>query len=225
MLCIFVISCGEEEEDEPTTWVASYSSITIGAQNNYTYGHFFKPQNGEVVTVENTSGQEAFLGMMFLTTLSGASTYLTFPADGAEANPYGTSDNRLFTQDPGGIDTWPAASKVSGMINLCDLTSLQFDDLANSITWALFDQTFREQNNDNEYLSNKKNYVLTPEAGEVYLAQFNGIVRAIIRVKTVVDSGASGGSITIDIVVEGKDAYSKSSSAKYLQPLQQIKRN
>lgn len=219
---VFITSCDKDEDNTPTTWVASYSSVTIGAQNNYTYGHFFMSQTGGVVAVENTSGQEAYLGLMFFTTESGASTYLTFPGDGAEAGTSETSNSRLFTQDPGGIDTWPAASIVSGMINKCDLTSLEFDNLKNSITWALFDETFRDQNNDAEYLSYKKNYVLTPEAGEVYLAQFNGIVRAIIRVKTVVTAGTNGASITFDIIVEGRDAFSSSSGAKYLQPLKTV---
>jgi hypothetical protein len=223
MSCLFVISCGEDE-DEPQTWVAFYSSITLGAQDNYTYGHFFKPQTGEVVAVENTVGQEKYLGLMFFTEGGGVNSWFTFPADGAEAAVYSADENRLFVQDPGGTSTWPAASIVSGMINKCSLTTVEFDNLVNTATWENFDKVFRTQNNDKEYLEYKKNYVITPESGDVYLAQFNGVVRAIICVKTVVKSGSNGASITFNIVVEGKDAYSNSSSAKYLQPIQQIDR-
>ncbi|HEX2955645.1 MAG TPA: hypothetical protein VHO70_02365 [Chitinispirillaceae bacterium] len=216
-LCIFIISCGE---DEPQTWVGCYSSITLGAQDNYSIGHFFKPQTGEVVAVENTAGQEKYLGLMFFTESDGTNSWLTFPADGASAAVFSADKNRLFIQTPGGTSTWPAASIVSGMINKCSLTSVEFDNLMSTATWGNFDKVFKTNNNNKEYLEYKKNYVLTPESGDVYLAQFNGIVRAIICVKTVVKTGSNGGSITYDIIVEGKDAYSNSSSAKYLQPIQ-----
>lgn len=216
----FFASCGDDEdEEEPQNWVASYSSITLGAQNNYTYGHFFKPQTGEVVAVESTIEQEKYLALMFFTESGGANIFFTFPADGTEASTFGTSGIRLFTQDPGGIDTWPAASLVSGMIHSTDLTSIQYDNLVSSASWDEFDRVFRLENSDDADLDYDLHYELGVNAGEVYLLQFNGLVRAIICFRTVVPAGVNGASVTFDIIVEGRDIYSNSTSAKYLQPL------
>jgi hypothetical protein len=213
------VSCKKDSSTPSSTgWIASYSNISIGAQDNTTQGNFFKPQTGATVKLENSLTQLQHLGLMFFTESGGANTFLTFPGNGADATTFGTSGIRLFTQANVGINFWPNDSMVTGEIYKSSLTSLEFDNVVTSKSWSTFDQTFVNANHGDEYLSYKSDYELDPSAGKVYLVQFNGLVRAIMCVRNVVSSSASGGSIKFDIIVEGHTKYAASSSAKYIMP-------
>lgn len=214
-------SCKKDDtEVAPTTWVTIYTNAVLGDQNNTTNGHFFQPQTGQSIAIENVGTQQRSIAMLFFTESGGANSFLTFPADGTSASTFGTSTIRLFTQNPGGINHWDQTTLNSGKIyksTLLDAT--HFNDLTTG-GWTKFDAAFKESNSGNEYLSQYKlNYELNPAVGNVYLVQFNGLVRAIICIKGIVTSGANGGNIRFDMIIEGRDIYKNNSEVNLLQPL------
>jgi hypothetical protein len=217
-LVIPLLFVGCKKDDPERKWIETYSNVIIGAQNNTSIGHFFKPQTGQVVAVENTVGLEKYLALMFYTSSYGNNPAITFPADrGSSTVPI--DNNRLFTQNPGGVDSWPASSLVAGMIDICDMTTADFDNLKSTVSWEKFNKAFSDNNNNDESLTYKKGYVLTPQVGEVFLTQFNGLVRAIICIRTVFSSGTNS-TIKFDMIIEGRESYANSISTQYLQPLE-----
>jgi hypothetical protein len=217
-LIIPLLFVGCKKDDPERNWIETYSNVIIGAQNNTSIGHFFKPQTGQVVAVENTVGMEKYLALMFYTSLYGNDPVITFPADRGLSN-VSTDNNRLFTQEPGGVDSWPVNSFVAGLIYKCDMTTANFDNLKNSVSWENFNNTFKQNNNNDENLSYKKGYILTPQVGEVYLTQFNGLVRAIICVRTVFSSGTNS-TLKFDMIIEGRESFINNANASCIQPLE-----
>jgi hypothetical protein len=215
----FACSKNEDSAEETSSWVAKYENVSLGAQDNYSLGHFFKPQTGESIALANVAGQEQKLAMLFFTESGGQNTFLTFPADGTAASTFGTKDIRQFTQANVGINFWESEKMVSGMIYEADMTALEFDHLADGITWGKFDDTFIAQNNGKSDLSYKLSYELNPKAGDVYLIQFDGVIRGIICIRGVVGTSLQGGSIRFDALIEAHDKYEKNKSAKNLMPL------
>ena len=220
---IFIASCKSDDPAPvvvPASWVATYSNVVLGDQNNYTNGHFLQPQTGLSIALEDVGTQERTLAMLFFTESGGANSFLTFPADGTKASTFGTSTIRLFTQIDGGINHWNQTTLNSGKIaDYISMTPNEFTTLFTAKSWDKFNDAFKANNSDEENLTYKLGYTLNPSVGDVYLLQFNGLVRAIMYVKGVVTSGASGGNIRFDLIVEGRDIYSNNSEANQLQPL------
>jgi len=217
MLIATINSC-KKDDDKPETWVVSYANISIGDQENYALGHFFKPQTGEVIAVEDTANEEQNLGMLFFSENGGSNLFFTFPADGENAATFGTSGIRLFTQNPGGIDFWGQGNLVSGMIYKSSMTTAQYDNLVGLNNWENFNSIFKENNQGDNNLTNKLGYELNPAIGNVYLIQFNGVVRAILAIRQVVPSSANGGSLKFDITIEGHESYENNSNAINIMP-------
>lgn len=219
---IFIASCKSDDPAPvvvPASWVATYSNVVLGDQNNYTNGHFLQPQTGLSIALEDVGTQDRTLAMLFFTESGGANSILTFPADGDYASTSGTSSIRLFTQVPGGINDWNQSTLNSGMIDAhISMTPTEFSELLAAKDWTKFNEAYKANNNGDEVLVDIV-WALNPKAGDVYLLQFNGLVRAIMYVKGVVTSGASGGNIRFDMIVEGRDIYSNNSEANQLQPL------
>lgn len=211
-------SCKKDDDDKPQGWVVSYANKSIGDQENVALGHFFKPQTGEIIAVENTANEQQFLGMLIFTENGGSNLFFTFPADGEAASTFGTSGIRLFDQNPGGIDFWEQGNLVSGMIYKTSMTTTEYDNMVGLNNWDNFNDIFKENNNDDYNLSYKLGYELNPESGNVYLVQFKGLVRAIVAIRNVVSSSASGGSLKFDITVEGHDSYVNNASALNIMP-------
>jgi len=220
ILLIAIATAGCKKEDEPRRWVAAYTNVTLGDQVNVTTGHFFRPSTGESVLVENTPNIPKNLAMMFFTENNGANQFLTFPANGENASTWGTANIRLFTQNPGGVNFWPQSDLVSGMVYAPSSTTVdQFETLFSNPDWKAFDSFFTSKNANSANLAFKPTWRLRPAAGNVYLIQFNGMVRAIMCVRNVVPSSANGGSIRFDIIVEGREIWENNNNAKHLQPV------
>jgi len=220
LMFVFMLSSCKKDDSVPSTWVATYSNIILGDQNNHINGHFLKTQTGQTIAVDTALAHQKSLAMLFFTESGGANSFFTFPADGTAASTFGTSANRLFTNSPGGINYWNQAYLNSGMIaDGVSMTSVEFDALVSQKDWSKFDEVFKTKNNGLADLSFKLHYTLNPTAGDVYLVQFNGLVRAIICIRSLVTSGASGGNIRFDMILEGKDIYMNNSNANLIQPL------
>jgi hypothetical protein len=104
------------------------------------------------------------------------------------------------------------------MITKGSMTPVEFDNVVTANDWKKFDQVFFDKNDDKVNLSYELNYDLNPDGGDVYFVQFNGVVRAMICIRSLNTISASGGSITFDYIIEGKESQASSSSAKYIQP-------
>lgn len=212
------ISC----DDDPASgkkWVTAFQNITLGNQLNTTNGHFLKLKTGESVKLENVGGQEQYMAFLIYTDYGG-NCNITFPADAADATAYPATlaTNRLFTQANVGLNFWDAPKMVNGMIgNAFKMTAADFAKLASSKDWAQFDTAFRNNNGGEEYL-NELSYALTPTAGNVYLVQFNGLVRAIMCAKSYVPKADGSTAYTFDIIVESREENAGLDLAKYLQP-------
>lgn len=218
LIVFFVAGC--KKDDEPRRWVAAYTNVNLGDQANLTTGHFFQPSTGQSVLLENTANVQKTLAMMFFTETGGANQFLTFPANGENASTWGTANIRLFTQNPDGLNFWNHADMVSGMIYAPPSTTTdQFDALMASRDWKAFDDFFTSKNASSPNLEFKAHYRLRPTAGDVYLVQFNGLVRAVLCVRNVVPSSSTGGSIRFDIIVEGREIWENNNNARHLQPL------
>lgn len=235
--CLIVLSisysCKKDKDDDKGTnttvvdekWITAYKNVTLGSQGNPNYGPFFKPQTGEVLKLGETAGIEEFVGMVFFRS-AGDYTYFTFPADAEAADAYPHPTNPIFVDNPNGLNYWPQPKMVNGMITnpSPDISMVTFNELATSLDAAKFDQTFRNSNlsygEPQEFLAYKVSYELNPDAGQVYLAQFNKSVRAIILVKNVVS--AENGSITFDILIESRKSYEKLDLTKNIQPKKKV---
>ena len=201
-------------------WVTAFQNITLGNQFNTTNGHFLKLKTGESVKLENVGGQEQYMAFMIFTDYGG-NCNITFPADAADATAYPSTlaTNRLFTQASVGLNYWDAAKMVNGMIyKVSDITAADFNNLVSSKNWTLFDTYFKKCNGDQEYLGYKLHYDLTPTAGNIYLLQFNKLVRAIMYAKSYVAKADGSSAYTFDIVVESRSENANLDLAKYLQP-------
>ncbi|MGI6048003.1 MAG: hypothetical protein ACOYEG_08365 [Petrimonas sp.] len=217
-LCVVATSCDEDPISDKK-WVTVYQNITLGNQLNYTNGHFLKLKTGESVKLENVTGQEQYMAFLIYTDYGG-NCNITFPANAADATAYPTTlkTNRLFVQANVGLNHWDAAKMVNGMIyKTSKMTAADFSKLTSSKDWAQFDAAFRDNNGGNEYM-NHLSYALTPSAGNVYLLQFNGVVRAIMCAKSYVVKGDGSSAFTFDIIVESRETNAGLNSAKYLQP-------
>ncbi len=209
--------------DDPVAgkkWVTAYQNITLGNQLNYTNGHFLKLKTGESVKLENVGGQEQYMVFLIYTDYGG-NCNITFPADAADATAYPAmlKTNRLFTQETVGLNFWDAAKMVNGMIyKVSKMTAVDFSKLAASKDWAQFDAAFRNDNTGEEFLSYRLSYSLTPSAGEVYLLQFNGVVRAIMCAKSYVTKADGSSAYAFDLLVESREENAGLDLAKYLQP-------
>lgn len=217
-LLVLAYSCKKDKDDKPQGWVVSYANISMGDQANYVMGHFFKPQTGEVIAVENTANEEQSLAMLIFTENGGTNMFFTFPADGEAATTFGTAGIRLFDQNPGGIDFWEQGNLVSGMIYKTSMTTTEYDNMVGLNSWENFNTIFKENNSDDYNLSYKLGYELNPESGNVYLVQFEGLVRAIVVVRSVHSKFVPGGYLKFDITIEGHESYENSSNALNIMP-------
>ncbi len=218
-------SCSKSDSPAPAVknnWVRVYKDVMLGDQENKTLGHFLKTKNGSVVAVESAQGEQAYLSMMYYTEYAGNYVVLTFPGSAESASAYKETDvNRLFIQNPGGINQWEQSNLTTGEIHAAYrdgayMTTGEFEAVAAAANWAEFDKQFSNFNGGQGDLS-AGNFV-APENGMVYLVQLNNTVRALVRVKSVVPKSANGGSVKLDMIIEGGDDYSKSSEAVYVQP-------
>jgi hypothetical protein len=223
-------SCEKKETKEPTAtdkkWIVTYRDVMLGNQKNYSLGHFFKSKTGEVIPVEQAQGQQKSLSMVMFTEY-GDGVILTFPGNAYDASTFKSEipDNRLFAQNPGGMNHWSPGNLNSGEVTLASydgtinkMTLAEFNTLSASGDWSSFESAFKLYNGGESDLSYVANYVLGPGNGDIYLIQLNNSVRAIIYIKNVVPSSANGGSIKFDIIIEGSDAYAKNPDAEPLQP-------
>lgn len=235
--CLLVLSisysCKKDKDDDKDTkptvvdekWITAYKNVTLGNQGNPNYGPFFKPQTGEVLKLGQTAGIEEFIGMVFFSSY-GNQTYFTFPADAEAADAYPHPTNPIFVDNPNGLNYWAQPKMVNGMITKPnpDISIITFNQLATSLDAVEFDKTFRYSNlsygEPQEFLAYEVSYELSPDAGQVYLAQFNKSVRAIILVKNVVE--ATNGSITFDILIESRKSYESLDLTKNIQPKKKV---
>ncbi len=197
-------------------WIVYYTDIALGNQGNNTLGHFLKPKTGESVKVDEAKGQEEFLAMLIFT--EKGYMKLTFPADAEEASAYKEFDeNSLFSQQTGGLQSWPAEKLNSGMLyEARGLDAVEFNKLAKSKDPAHFDQLFRQCNSGDEKLQFKMEYAMNLTAGIVYLVQFNNLVRGIMLIKSVKKGDSA--SLVFDLILEGRSDYADIDLAKQLQP-------
>lgn len=221
-------SCDKKSDPAPAPvtekkhWVKVYTDVMLGDQENHAIGHFLRTQDGQVIAVENAQTQQEFLSMMYYTQYGANYVVLTFPGNGHSAAAYTDIEtNRLFIQDPGGIDHWAQANLNTGEIerayrNGADMTLSEFTELATSRSWTDFNARFNYFNGGNADLSSGS--FLVPGNGEIYMVQLNNTVRAFVRVKSVVPSSANGGSIKFDMIIEGSDDYTASSESNKVQP-------
>ncbi len=217
----FFTSCNGGDEPTDKKWVTAYQNITLGNQKNYTDGHFLKLKTGESVKLENVGGQEAFMAFMIFTDYGVNNTYLTFPANAADAATFKNelATNRLFTQPTVGLNNWGTAKMTNGMIyKVSAITAADFTNLVSTKDWNAFDIYFKKCNGNEEFLSYRLSYDLEPTAGNFYLLQFNGLVRAIMYAKSYVKKADGSTAFTFDIVVESREANAKLDLAKNLQP-------
>ena len=223
LIALFTTACSKDSDDDSTTpkvWMKVSRSIVLGDQANTTSGHFLKTKTGESIAVENADDEQANLSMVYYAAYGGQA-YFTFVADAKDATAYPSelSSNRLFTQNPGGLNYWNSTDMNAGMIyKAASMTVVDFENVAASGDWKVFDEKFKAQNNGNESLSYRLAYELGPKAGNVYLIQINGLVRGFIYVKTVTPKSASGGSIKFDLIMEGRSIYANIEMAKNIQP-------
>lgn len=221
-------SCDKKSDPGPTPptekqhWVKVYKDVMLGDQENHAIGHFLRTQNGQVVAVEAAQTQQEFLSMMYYTQYGANYVVFTFPGNGHSASAYTDIEtNRLFVQNPGGIDHWAQSNLNTGEIDRAYrdgayMTVAEFDALASSRNWGDFDARFTYFNGGQADLS--AGSFLVPGNGEIYMVQLNNTVRGFIRVKSVVPSSANGGSIKFDMVIEGGDDYNLDDVAKNIQP-------
>ncbi|MGI6521438.1 MAG: OmpA family protein [Fermentimonas sp.] len=197
-------------------WIVYYTDIALGNQGNNTLGHFLKPKTGESVKVDEAIGQEEFLAMLIFT--EKGYMKLTFPSDAEKASAYKEFDkNPLFSQQPGGLQSWPAEKMNSGMLyEAKGLDAVEFNKLAKSKDPAHFDQWFRQCNSGDEKLQFKMEYAMNPTSGQIYLVQFNNLVRGILLVKSVKKGDIA--SLVFDLILEGRSVYADIDLAKQLQP-------
>ena len=221
LLIGFLSSCSDDKTVTDKKWVTAYQNITLGNQKNYTDGHFLKLKTGESVKLENVSGQEESLAFMIFTDYGVNNTYLTFPANAADAATFKTelAANRLFVQPNVGLNNWNSAKMVNGMIyKVSAISAAEFNNLSASKDWNAFDAYFKKANGGEEFLSYRLHYDLEPTAGNIYLLQFNGLVRAILYAKSYVKKADASTAFTFDMVVESREANAKLDLAKNLQP-------
>ncbi len=245
MLCLSILlSCAKKDDPKPTTqqpgtvtpqpdpqpdpkpdekaWIVVYRDVTLGDQENLTIGHFLQSSTGTVIPVEQTSGKEESLAMMFFTEYSANYAVLTFPGNATSAAAYDISSNRLFQQTQGGLNQWPQTKMNSGEITRPhksgkDMTLQEFNELAGSNDWSKFDALFKSYNGGATDLSFVANYQHAAN-GDLYMLQLNNTVRAFIYVKNVVPSSANGGHIRFDMIIEGQEAYVPMPDAEVVQP-------
>ncbi|WP_162902918.1 hypothetical protein [Taibaiella koreensis] len=221
-------SCNKKSDAAPAPpaekqhWVKVYKDVMLGDQENHGIGHFLKTQNGQVVAVGEAQTQQEFLSMMYYTQYGANYVVFTFPGNGRSASAYTDIEtNRLFVQNPGGIDHWAQANLNTGEIdrayrNGTYMSLSEFEALASSRSWSDFNSRFVYFNGGETDLS--AGSFVVPGNGEIYMIQLNNTVRGFIRVKSVVPSSGNGGSIKFDMVIEGGDDYTTSSEAKNIQP-------
>lgn len=196
-----------EEIQESKRWIVLHKNITLGNQDNDTVGHFLKLKTGEAVKVSEAKGQEEYLAMMLFTEYGDSHSILTFPANAEDASAYGGLDkNRLFSQNPGGLRFWAPEKTTGGMIFKTDeINAADFNRIAKSADPAAFDQAFRKANNGKENLSYKSQYELSMNTGQIYIVQFNNLVRGIMLIKSM--KGGKKATVAFDLLVEGREEF------------------
>ena len=220
---VLTTSCQKSEKAKTsTTWTKTYRNVILGDQKNYQIGHFFKPKTGEVIAVESAQSQQNALAMVMYTEY-GNGVLFTFPGNAYEATGFkdDLAQNRLFTQNPGGMNNWDQSNLNSGEIATAatldrKMSNAEFETLATGNDWTAFDSKFKEYNGGDPNLFSIT-YAI-PNLGDVYLVQLNSSVRAFVYVKNIVPVSANGGSIKFDIVIEGSKAFSTNDNANKLQP-------
>ena len=210
-------SCKKSDSTTTSTsdWVV-YDELTLGDQFSTSFGSFFKPQTGLAVSLSTASTEQPSIGLMFFTVQNGADYYLAFPA--AASSLVDTSSNTLFSESTYGVDYWSASNLVTGIITPCSMSQSDFENLTSENSWSSFNQAFTTQNNNSANLSSGSKYVKNPAFGNVYLVQFNNLIRAIICLKSVISTSPYGGSLTLSALIEGKSSYESLAGAKYIMP-------
>ncbi len=216
-------SCSKKDEPVASEkkWITVYQNITLGNQHNITNGHFLKLKTGESVKLESVFAQQEYMALMIFTDYGINNTYLTFPANAADAATFKDElkTNRLFVQPSAGLNYWNTAKMTNGMVYQAPImTANDFNNIIASKDWAVFDLNFKKNNGDEEKLSYKLAYELEPQGGDIFLLQFNGLVRAILYVKSYVKKADNSTALTFDIIIESRASYTQFDMAKNLQP-------
>jgi hypothetical protein len=229
-LALSLVACSKENKptpEPPTTnksWIKYYSNITLGDQNNYTIGHFLKTQTGQVVPIEQAYSEQGYMSIMFFQQYGGGKT-LTFPGNAWDALNFKddtiNNPNRLIYQPNLGTNFWEVGNKNSGEITIAAtsdkyMSSSEFNTIANNLSWQDFDKTFKSFNSGNAHLSYVQNNT-SPANGDIYMIELNNEIRGFILVKNVA-SGAAGGSINFDIIIEGGAEYTNNPTLNRVQP-------
>lgn len=219
IVTICFTACKTNEPDAlDKRWITVYQNVTIGG-HNYSGGNFLYLKTGQTIKLNLvTTDNQKHLALFYPTT--NINGYICFPADAND--PFdgagSTPNTPLFTQDPQGVKHWNASVKTGGKIQRTKtLTIQEFSDLASLRDPKNFDALYRANNNNTgkEFISGLT-YALNPKSGESYLLNFNGLIRAIMWVRSA--SIGAGGSITFDLIVEGRQSYNRFDQTKHLQP-------
>lgn len=198
--------------------ITYYEDITMGFPENTEYGQFLYLQKGkDFILNDVTEAQQKYLAMVTMVYAS-SSYYLTFPADASDAYPIGDGSGKIFEQNPEGLFFWDKKNMNSGKIKVSKaFTTKHFDDLAKAKSPEIFDRMFRDYNGGKEFIhSSTFSYALDPQEGEIFLVQFNGLVRGFLRLNKVVSK--NDGIISFDLIVESRESYSKKRETMYIQP-------
>ena len=211
-----------EDVTENDRWVVFYKNVKLENRENGENGSFLKPRTGESVRLEEVKGQEESLALLMYADTR--ATFFTFPADAANAGEFTKFENsRLYQQESVGLKFWPQEKKVGGLAQKAQkLDVVWFNEVAKSGDPNAFDAAFKEENNGKEKIGNGSAYVISFKPGDVFLLQFNGTVRAILLVKTVVSEQL--GTFIFDLLVEGREEFTDIDLAQALQPDKPVKK-
>lgn len=196
-------------------WIVLHKNIILGNQHDNTNGHFLKLKTGETVKVGEAKGQEEYLAMLIY---SDSYLHVTFPANAEEESLMGGFvKTRLFEQDPGGIKHWAPEKTTGGvLVNTEKINAADFNEIAKSNDPAVFDKAFRKCNGNSENIGYGSKCERMMKTGQIYLLQFNNLVRAIMLAKSVKDGKEA--TLSFDMIVEGREKFNDVDLARYLQP-------
>ena len=202
-------------------WIKVYNNLMMGVQTNSSIGQFLKTATGEVIAVQDAERFQKEIAFVFFTEYGANYATLTFPGNAAAAASYGTDEISVFTESPGGMNHWEQGNLNSGYITWAstsdgDMSASDFNEVAESKSWANFSKMFSRFNSGSGKLSYVGNYVHLA-TNNVYMFQLNNTIRGFIYEKNLTPKSAKGGSFKFDLIIEGSDEH-KSSDVKGLQP-------
>lgn len=214
---LLVSSCKKEDSNTatPHRWIKTYSSITLGDDNNSTDGQLLNTRTGQVVKLADAAPVRSQLSLLYYVTYGG-NAYLSAPANLASEDAYyGSNKGPIYTTPGAGLDYWNSAEKNSVEVRLSKMTSYEFDQLVSANNWLDFDAAFRKYNDGKADLSFVLNSALNPETGSIYLIELNGGLRCIVQILSASPT-QTGGFVRLKIIIEGRDDMSN--AGKPLMP-------